>query len=45
MGHAGAIVTGIAGQASEKVKALSDAGSVTIPSPDAIGSTVKEILS
>ena len=45
MGHAGAIVTGIAGQASEKVKALADAGAVTIPSPDAIGSTVKDILS
>ena len=45
MGHAGAIVTGIAGQASEKVKALAEAGAVTIPSPDAIGSTVKDILS
>jgi succinyl-CoA synthetase alpha subunit len=45
MGHAGAIVTGIAGQASEKVKALAQAGAVTISTPDGIGSTVKKILS
>ena len=37
MGHAGAIITGSAGRASEKVKALSAAGVAVAPSPGAIG--------
>ena len=45
MGHAGAIITGSAGRASEKVKALASAGVSIIPSPGSIGKTVKEILS
>ena len=44
MGHAGAIITGSAGRASEKVKALSAAGVAVAPSPGAIGSTVREVM-
>ena len=44
MGHAGAIITGSAGKAEEKVKALSAAGAHIIPSPSAIGSTVEKML-
>ena len=44
MGHAGAIITGSAGRASEKVKALSAAGVAVAPSPSAIGSTVREVM-
>ena len=44
MGHAGAIITGSAGRASEKVKALSAAGVAVAPSPGAIGSTVLEVM-
>ncbi len=45
MGHAGAIITGSAGLASEKVRALDDAGAVTIPTPADIGTTTRDILS
>ena len=45
MGHAGAIITGSAGRASEKVKALASAGVSIIPSPGSIGKTLKEALS
>ena len=45
MGHAGAVVTGRAALASEKVKALSEAGCHTIPTPAEIGVTVKNMLS
>ena len=45
MGHAGAIITGSAGKASEKVKALASAGVSIIPSPGSIGKTLKETLS
>ena len=45
MGHAGAIITGSAGRASEKVKALEAAGVAVAPSPGAIGSTVREVMS
>ncbi len=44
MGHAGAIITGSAGRASEKVKALSAAGVAVAPSPGAIGTTVREVM-
>jgi succinyl-CoA synthetase alpha subunit len=44
MGHAGAIITGSAGLASEKVKALERAGAVTIPTPADIGTTTRDIL-
>jgi succinyl-CoA synthetase alpha subunit len=44
MGHAGAVITGTAALASEKMKALADAGAHVIPTPADIGSTVKAML-
>ena len=44
MGHAGAIITGTAGLASEKVKALREAGAHIVPSPAEIGATAKKAL-
>ncbi len=44
MGHAGAIITGSAGRASEKVKALAAAGVSIIPAPGEIGVTVQEMM-
>ncbi len=44
MGHAGAIVTGKAARADEKVRALEAAGVRTIPSPADIGITVQDLL-
>ena len=44
MGHAGAIITGIAGRASEKIKALSAAGAMIAPNPAEIGLTTKRVL-
>ena len=44
MGHAGAIITGSAGRASEKVRALELAGAVTIPTPADIGTTTQQVL-
>ncbi|MDA0991655.1 MAG: succinate--CoA ligase subunit alpha [Verrucomicrobia bacterium] len=44
MGHAGAVITGTAALASEKMKALADAGCHVIPTPADIGSTVKAML-
>jgi succinyl-CoA synthetase alpha subunit len=44
MGHAGAIISGAAGRADEKVKALLAAGANPIPTPGDIGITVQEIL-
>ena len=44
MGHAGAIITGSAGKASEKMKALSQAGAVIAPTPAEIGLTTKKVL-
>ena len=43
MGHAGAIITGSAGRASEKVKALAAAGVNIIPAPGEIGVTVQQM--
>ena len=44
MGHAGAIITGSAARAEEKVKALQEAGAKVAPSPADIGSTMKATL-
>ena len=44
MGHAGAIITGDSARAENKVQALSAAGATIIPSPAAIGETVKAVL-
>ena len=44
MGHAGAIITGDAGKAEQKVAALEAAGVSTIPSPGKIGSTLIELI-
>ena len=44
MGHAGAIITGRAGRAEEKVKALSAAGVNIIPSPGEIGVTAQAMM-
>jgi len=44
MGHAGAIITGTAGRASEKIKALSAAGAVIAPNPAEIGLTMQKVL-
>ena len=44
MGHAGAIITGSAARAENKVAALRDAGAAIIPSPADIGSTIQDVL-
>jgi len=44
MGHAGAITTGSAGKASEKIKTLSQAGATVAPTPAEVGLTVKKVL-
>ena len=44
MGHAGAIITGTAGKASEKIKALSAAGAVIAANPAEVGLTTKRLL-
>ncbi len=44
MGHAGAIITGSAGKASEKIKALSQAGAIIAPTPAEVGLTTKRVL-
>jgi len=44
MGHAGAIVTGRAARADEKIKALAAAGAATVPTPAHIGDTVREMM-
>lgn len=45
MGHAGAIVSGTAGTAAEKMEALKAAGVTVVVSPAEIGKAVKEALS
>ena len=45
MGHAGAIISGSAGTAAEKMAALEDAGVAVVKSPAEIGHKVKEVLS
>lgn len=44
MGHAGAIITGSAGRAVEKIRALSQAGAVIAPNPAEVGLTAKRVL-
>jgi len=44
MGHAGAIITGIAGRASEKIKALAAVGAMIAPNPAEIGLTTRGVL-
>ena len=44
MGHAGAIISGSAGTAKEKMDALRDAGVKVVVSPAEIGKAVKEVL-
>ena len=45
MGHAGAIITGSAARADEKMKALAAAGVSIIPAPGSIGVAVQELMS
>ena len=44
MGHAGAIITGSAGRASEKIKVLSQAGAIIVLNPAELGLTVNRML-
>ena len=44
MGHAGAIITGRAGRADEKIKALASAGAAIVPTPAHIGETIQEVM-
>ena len=44
MGHAGAVVTGPAALASEKIAVLRDAGAFIINTPSEIGATVEKML-
>ena len=44
MGHAGAVITGKAALASEKMRALEEAGCRVIPTPADIGATVADML-
>ena len=44
MGHAGAIITGTASKASEKVKALAQAGATVARNPAEVGLTTRKVL-
>ncbi len=44
MGHAGAIITGTAGKASEKIKALAQAGATIAPNPAEVALTTRNVL-
>ena len=44
MGHAGAIITGSAARADEKIKVLAAAGVSIIPAPGSIGVAVQELM-
>ena len=45
MGHAGAIISGGAGKAEDKLNAMADAGIVVCPSPAVLGEKMQEALS
>jgi succinyl-CoA synthetase alpha subunit len=44
MGHAGAIIAGNAGKASEKMKALSQAGATIVLTPAEVDLATKKVL-
>jgi succinyl-CoA synthetase alpha subunit len=44
MGHAGAIISGGAGSAREKIKALAEAGMVMVKNPAEMGQTIADIV-
>jgi succinyl-CoA synthetase alpha subunit len=44
MGHAGAVITGRAARADEKIKALASAGAAIVPTPAHIGRTAQEAI-
>jgi len=44
MGHAGAVITGTAALASEKIRALEEAGCHIVPNPGAVGSTAQRMM-
>jgi len=44
MGHAGAIISGGAGRAEDKVAAMKDAGILVVPSPALMGEKMQEAL-
>ena len=44
MGHAGAIISGGSGKASDKIKRLEQAGVSVVPSPALIGETVEKVF-
>ena len=44
MGHAGAIIAGGKGKASDKMAALQSAGIAVAEAPSAIGETLKSVL-
>jgi succinyl-CoA synthetase alpha subunit len=44
MGHAGAIISGGSGKASDKIAAMRDAGIQVCDTPATIGDTVKSLL-
>jgi succinyl-CoA synthetase alpha subunit len=44
MGHAGAIISGGAGSAREKIKALAEAGMVMVTNPAEMGQTIADIV-
>jgi len=44
MGHAGAIISGGAGSAREKIKALAEAGIVVVKNPAEMGQTIADIV-
>ncbi len=44
MGHAGAIIAGGSGKASDKIEAMKDAGITVCPTPAEIGETIQSLL-